>query len=367
MIISIWREIRNTFAWINFYVLKETMLTFNADDGYLEGIVRGFRAGLLTSSQYMNLTQCESLDDLKMQLSATDYGNFLANEPPPLTTSVFFSKLTDRMVQDFAYLRANAAGPLAKFLDYMTYAYMIDNVILIITGTLHQRDSAELLDKCHPLGHFDAMPALTVATTIQDLYSVALIETPLGPYFKNCLSSHDLDELNIEIIRNTLYKSYLEDFYQFCTTELDDSTAEVMKDILEFEADRRIINITINSFGTELSKDDRYKLFPTIGKLYPDGAARLSRVDDLDAVKAVLEVYPDYRGLFDTTENKTLEDRFFEREVFHNKMAFMSQYQYGVFFAFLKLREQEVRNVVWIGECVAQGQRDRINNYVSIF
>ena len=37
-----------------------------------------------------------------------------------------------------------------------------------------------------------------------------------APYFKNCLSAQDLDDLNIEIIRSTLYKSYLEDFYQFC-------------------------------------------------------------------------------------------------------------------------------------------------------
>jgi V-type H+-transporting ATPase subunit d len=53
-----------------------------------------------------------------------------------------------------------------------------------------------------------------------------------GPYFKNCLSSHDLDELNIEIIRNTLYKAYLEDFYSFCVNELDSESARVMGEIL---------------------------------------------------------------------------------------------------------------------------------------
>jgi V-type H+-transporting ATPase subunit d len=40
-----------------------------------------------------------------------------------------------------------------------------------------------------------------------------------------------LDELNIEIIRNTLYKAYLEDFYQFCEST-GGPTAEVMGDIL---------------------------------------------------------------------------------------------------------------------------------------
>jgi V-type H+-transporting ATPase subunit d len=57
---------------------------------------------------------------------------------------------------------------------------MIDNVILIITGTLHDRETSELLDKCHPLGYFEAMPALTVASSVQDLYNVVLVDTPLG-------------------------------------------------------------------------------------------------------------------------------------------------------------------------------------------
>jgi V-type H+-transporting ATPase subunit d len=38
------------------------MIYFNADHGYLEGVARGFKGGLLTASQYANLTQCETLD-----------------------------------------------------------------------------------------------------------------------------------------------------------------------------------------------------------------------------------------------------------------------------------------------------------------
>ncbi len=37
-------------------------LFYNADDGYLEGIVRGYRGSILTNSAYINLTQCETLE-----------------------------------------------------------------------------------------------------------------------------------------------------------------------------------------------------------------------------------------------------------------------------------------------------------------
>ena len=59
----------------------------------------------------------------------------------------------------------------------------------------------------------------------------------------------------------------------------------------QFEADRRAFTITTNSFGTELSKDDRNKLYPRCGKLFPEGLARLARADDYDQVRAVADYY----------------------------------------------------------------------------
>lgn len=35
---------------------------FNMDSGYFEGLVRGFRAGLLTRADYLNLCQCDTLE-----------------------------------------------------------------------------------------------------------------------------------------------------------------------------------------------------------------------------------------------------------------------------------------------------------------
>ena len=83
---------------------------------------------------------------------------------------------------------------------------MIDNIILLITGTLHQRQITELIPKCHPLGSFEEMASINIASTPAELYNALMIDTPLAPFFVECLSEQDLDEMNIEIIRNTLYK-----------------------------------------------------------------------------------------------------------------------------------------------------------------
>lgn len=75
----------------------------------------------------------------------------------------------------------------------------------------------------------------------------------------------------------------------------------------------------------------------------------------------------EYRDFFDTaTGDKTVEDKFFEHEVFLNRLAFQQQFNYGIFYAYVKLREQEIRNIVWIAECISQNQKERINNYIHI-
>ena len=37
---------------------------FNVDNGYLEGLVRGFRSGILTRGDYLNLVQCETVEGI---------------------------------------------------------------------------------------------------------------------------------------------------------------------------------------------------------------------------------------------------------------------------------------------------------------
>lgn len=64
---------------------------------------------------------------------------------------------TRPQVVEFNFLRANAQEPLATFLEYITYEYMIENVMMLLKGTLSGRDVNELIEQCHPMVSRQAM------------------------------------------------------------------------------------------------------------------------------------------------------------------------------------------------------------------
>jgi len=110
----------------------------------------------------------------------------------------------------------------------------------------------------------------------------------------------------------------------------------------------------------------------------------LSRADDAEGVRLAVDGVHDYKSFFDavsigggasgpgnmgggSTDCKSLEDLFYQKEMEISKNAFTRQFTHSIVYAWVKLREQEIRNITWIAECIAQNQKDRIGNYISVF
>lgn len=137
------------------------------------------------------------------------------------------------------------------------------------------------------------------------------------------------------------------------------------QEILHFEADRRAINITINSLDTELSRDDRRRLFSEFGTLYPSGHLDLVACDDFDQVRAVMDNSPSFSEIsakLSSSSDQLLEKHFYEQEQCICANTFMEQFNYAIFYAILRMREQEIRNIMWIAECVSQDCRARVTD-----
>jgi V-type H+-transporting ATPase subunit d len=60
-------------------ILPGDLTTFNIQHAFPEALVRGMRSSFLRDPEYHHLTQCESLDDARLNLTETDYAEALAD------------------------------------------------------------------------------------------------------------------------------------------------------------------------------------------------------------------------------------------------------------------------------------------------
>merc|ERR1719160_2193144 len=203
---------------------------------------------------------------------------------------------------------------------------MIDNVCMIIQGSLNGKAPAEMQEKIHPLGVFDGMKVIMsesfdVQGGFDDVYNIFLVDSPIGAYFEEYLkeAGREKDEMSragiergqagsilskqdLELMKAALKKAWLEDFYAFCE-EQGGTTAEVMGHMLKMEADFRVLLVTLNALNTSMSTEnsvqERNSLYPNFGYLYPEGTTTLRKAWNETSVRAALEPYAKYLQLYD--------------------------------------------------------------------
>jgi V-type H+-transporting ATPase subunit d len=214
--------------------------------------------------------------------------------------------LKKKLADEVDYLQSVAGPDLQKFIQMIRHKYMIDNVINIIEGCKNRTPKQIIESRNEPLGYLPEIHGLLNLDVkkIDELYEDVLIDTEVGYYFSTFLEevlttsdikqistiNNYLQELKPEKIKNYLKKIWLEHFYLFCQT-LNSTTREIMEDLLKFEADCQAIQIVYNSIAFEknqFQEEERKKVIPSFGYLYPSVSNQIIRAHSLEDLRGPL-------------------------------------------------------------------------------
>jgi V-type H+-transporting ATPase subunit d len=355
------------------------LIFFNVDDGYSEALLRGFRKSILGEQQYTALRNTTNLKDFKSVLIDTDYSDYV-KDYTETDTSALKMLLKKKLADEIDQVQSVAGPDLDKFIEMIRHKYMIDNVINIIEGIKNKTDKNVIEARNEPLGYLKEISGLLKLDykKIEDLYEDVLIDTEVGVYFSKFLEevlamsdsknvatiNNFLQSLKPEEIKNYLKKIWLEYFYHFCKT-LNPTTSEIMEDLLKYEADCQTIQIVYNSlaYNNQFQEEERKKVIPYFGFLYPETTTQLIKCNSLENLRQILQPFPDYYELVREipdpkkvdefglqTGLKTLDDVMFKESMKRYSIAFEQQFHFACFYAYIKIKEQEIKNIMLLAD-----------------
>ena len=355
------------------------LIFFNVDDGYSEALLRGFRKSILGEQQYTALRNTTNLKDFKSVLIDTDYSDYV-KDYTETDTSALKMLLKKKLADEIDQVQSVAGPDLDKFIEMIRHKYMIDNVINIIEGIKNKTDKNVIEARNEPLGYLKEISGLLKLDykKIEDLYEDVLIDTEVGVYFSKFLEevlamsdsknvatiNNFLQSLKPEEIKNYLKKIWLEYFYHFCKT-LNPTTSEIMEDLLKYEADCQTIQIVYNSlaYNNQFQEEERKKVIPYFGFLYPETTTQLIKCNSLENLRQILQPFPDYYELVREIPDpkkldefglqsglKTLDDLMFKESMKRYSIAFEQQFHFACFYAYIKIKEQEIKNIMLLAD-----------------
>ncbi|EQB62200.1 v-type proton atpase subunit d2 [Vairimorpha apis BRL 01] len=341
--------------------------------GYIIAEINGKELQLFNSDEYNSLKQCETIEEiciklnrkykflegtemnkneLKKSLNKTlinEYENILKCTNDNINNSYNYKD----GINDYDKTDNNihTTNPLNTILEYYIETHKIKNFFFILQSLTKNKDINNLFTKID-IGDFDELKTLKFCKDMTDVQKYCIENCFLKKYYYKLKWHPDFKDNDYQKKQALLNKFHIEDTYN----KLKNTNLFILE-ILELEADRCIIDLTMNSLNMFVGKD-RLDLYPRIHSMDAKMVSSLSMVESIDDMKNILSSRYNI--------NKDLYSELVNKEVCKYCESFRIFNDVSCVYSYFKLKEQEIKNVLWIVDCVLQGRKNEIGSLLNL-
>lgn len=278
---------------------------------YISDINGRFNA-LLKQEDYNMLKNCNSLEEIVVKLN--QHFSFINED-------MGYDDLREKFVK-------NVMNEINEFrckeLKYFEEYYMICNFFNKLDGV-----------KEHVIGFFPELKALDLCNNFEDVRKMCINNCFLLKYFKK------INEFEKQKTMLVVLKLFMDEMYE--------KSDAYFKEILQHEGDRQILEICLS--GASLK--DKKQYFPNATTLSGSDLEKLGETNDLEEIAQIFNFggQPPVESIVQKLSS-----------VYAN--SFNQFEDTACIYAYFKLKEQEIENIMWIVNCLLQNAPEKMNEII---
>lgn len=279
---------------------------------------------LLKRSDYSALAHCKSFEELIIKLN---HHFPHINEDMEYSAVALRAKLYRNVLDELEEFQDRECDFIDYFLDY--------NKITAFFTTL-ETGRAQLVP-----GAVEELRGLASCKSLDEAIRLYVQDTELARYFSG-IDANGAGHKHLQKTMALVLKNYYDFYYS-------KASSEYFREIIEAEGSRQILEICLNGSAIE----NKTVYFPLGSTVSESDKSRL-------------------RDCIDPREIRELVCPLAQEPIAHAIEMCMQVYansfkQYGdlsCLYAYFRLKEQEMNNIVWISECILQNSRSNINDII---
>ncbi|KAM0677957.1 H(+)-transporting V0 sector ATPase subunit d [Binucleata daphniae] len=194
------------------------------------------------------------------------------------------------------------------------------------------------------------------ANDMNEVHKFCVEQTFLNKYYKKLNIKKEIKDNDFQMMNAKLQKMLIEDFY----SQIDEG---YMREILKCEGDRKIIEIVLNTMESEIKGNVRKQLFPKVTSIDMGMCTKLSECMSIDELRSIINSHHRLRKIVGFDDDKII-GMLINLEVDCYYSSFSVYNDISCVYAYFKLKEQEIKNIIWIVECISMNKKNFVKDMI---